>query len=264
MAPYIPSLATHSKRHAKHKTNQYTVWWRYNAVDFLQNHHKRHPIARPLGRDMGFLLWVQTYIHIPPQSPQWCVQYHIILDRVITALDCTSLESVMPPRLILNFQINLLHVCICIDLIVKTAATPALVSGWNVITTVGNVRCLSYPTAYLLPHECSGHFAGCMGVTSTETMWAGLRCRQLLMYLYIFTIYICDYMKHTLRLTSRKQQLLQWCNNGRDGFSNHQPHDCLRNRLIRHRSKKNIKAPRRCILWGEFTGDRWIARTKDQ
>ena len=34
---------------------------------------------------------------------------------------------------------------------------------------------------------------------------------------------------------------LQWRHNGRDGVSNHQPHDCLCNRLFRHRSKKTSK-----------------------
>ena len=29
--------------------------------------------------------------------------------------------------------------------------------------------------------------------------------------------------------------------NGRDGVSNHQPHDCLRNRLFGRRSKKSSK-----------------------
>ena len=28
--------------------------------------------------------------------------------------------------------------------------------------------------------------------------------------------------------------------------------------------KENIKAPRHWPLWGEFLGDRWIPRTKDQ
>ena len=32
---------------------------RYNAINFLQNIHKRHPIARPIGPGMGCLLWVQ-------------------------------------------------------------------------------------------------------------------------------------------------------------------------------------------------------------
>ena len=34
---------------------------------------------------------------------------------------------------------------------------------------------------------------------------------------------------------------LQWRLNERDGVSNHQPHDCLLNRLFRHRSKKASK-----------------------
>ena len=34
---------------------------------------------------------------------------------------------------------------------------------------------------------------------------------------------------------------LQWHHNGRDSVSNHQPHDCLLNRLFRRRSKKTSK-----------------------
>ena len=34
---------------------------------------------------------------------------------------------------------------------------------------------------------------------------------------------------------------LQWCHNGHDSVSNHQPHDCLLNRLFRRRSKKTSK-----------------------
>ena len=34
---------------------------------------------------------------------------------------------------------------------------------------------------------------------------------------------------------------LRWRHNGRDGVSNHQPHDCLLNRLFRRRSKKMSK-----------------------
>ena len=36
-------------------------------------------------------------------------------------------------------------------------------------------------------------------------------------------------------------QSLQWRHNGRDGVSNHQPHDCLLNLLFRRRSKKSSK-----------------------
>ena len=66
------------------------VRYRYNAVSFIQNHHKWHPIARPLGRGMGCLLCSQFIIDIQPQS----MQCHVILDRVIMAFDCT-LVSVM-------------------------------------------------------------------------------------------------------------------------------------------------------------------------
>ena len=50
---------------------------RYNAVNFLTNIHKRHPIARPLGRGNGCLLWIQHLIDILPQSlhkPNGCMQ----------------------------------------------------------------------------------------------------------------------------------------------------------------------------------------------
>ena len=39
----------------------------------------------------------------------------------------------------------------------------------------------------------------------------------------------------------RTVDTLQWRHNGRDSVSNHQPHDCLLNRLFRRRSKKTSK-----------------------
>ena len=55
---------------------------------------------------------------------------------------------------------------------------------------------------------------------------------------------------------------LQERHNERDSVSNHQPHDCLLNRLFKAQIKENIEAPRHWPLWEEFTGDRWIPRTK--
>ena len=66
----------------------YTVRCRYNAVNFLTNIHKRHPIARPLGRAMWRLLWIQHLIDILPQSLWLFMWYLTIFDRVITARDC--------------------------------------------------------------------------------------------------------------------------------------------------------------------------------
>ena len=71
------------------KHQQSTARCRYNAVNFLQNSHEKPPIARPVGRGMGCLLWVQPLLDILLQFLRWCVQYHVMLDRVIAALDCT-------------------------------------------------------------------------------------------------------------------------------------------------------------------------------
>ena len=57
---------------------------------------------------------------------------------------------------------------------------------------------------------------------------------------------------------------LQSRHNVCDGVSNHQPHDCILNCLYKAHIKENIKAPHHWPLWGEFTGDRWIPRTKGQ
>ena len=57
---------------------------------------------------------------------------------------------------------------------------------------------------------------------------------------------------------------LQWRHNERAGVSNHQPHDCLLNRLFKAQIKENIKASRHWPLCGEFTGHRRILRTKGQ
>ena len=48
--------------------------------------------------------------------------------------------------------------------------------------------------------------------------------------------------------TTEENFSLQWRHNGRDSVSNHQPHDCLLNRLLRR----------------IFTGDRWTPRRNGQ
>ena len=42
---------------------------------------------------------------------------------------------------------------------------------------------------------------------------------------------------------------LQWSHNGRDGASNHQPHDCLLKRLFRRKSKKTSKPASLAFVW---------------
>ena len=66
---------------------------RYYTVNFRQNIHNRHPIARPSGRGMGCLLWVWSLIQVLLLLLQWRGQYRDKLDRVITALDCICYEQ---------------------------------------------------------------------------------------------------------------------------------------------------------------------------
>ena len=70
----------------------HTVRCRYHVINFLKNINKRHPTARPLGRGMGCLLWIQHLIDIQPQVLKLWMQYVTILDRVIMALDCISIN----------------------------------------------------------------------------------------------------------------------------------------------------------------------------
>ena len=45
----------------------------------------------------------------------------------------------------------------------------------------------------------------------------------------------------SVMITLEVSPTLQWRHNGRDSVSNHQPHDCLLNRLFRRKSKKTSK-----------------------
>ena len=53
-----------------------------------------------------------------------------------------------------------------------------------------------------------------------------------------YTFQICDFIKANVSLSLKSSPLL-WRHNGRDGFSNHQPDDCLLNCTFRRRSKKH-------------------------
>ena len=60
-------------------------------------------------------------------------------------------------------------------------------------------------------------------------------------YLCIFYIsfILCPWLWTCLCLILKISLL--WCHNGRSSVSNHQPHDCLLNRLFRRRSKRTPK-----------------------
>ena len=65
-----------------------------------------------------------------------------------------------------------------------------------------------------------------------------------------------------------REIILRWRHNGRDSVSNHQPHDCLLNRLFRRRSKKTskLRVTRLCAgnspVTGEFPAQRGAVTRK--
>ena len=65
-------------------------------------------------------------------------------------------------------------------------------------------------------------------------------------------------------LYKRSTTALQWRHNGRDGVSNHQPHECLLNGLFRRRSKKTpkLRITGLCAVNSPVTGE--FPRTKGQ
>ena len=71
---------------------------------------------------------------------------------------------------------------------------------------------------------------------------------------------IISQLKWTIHAITLRTWMSYYSHNRRDGVSNHQPHDCLLNRLLGRRSKKT-KVPRHWLVCGEFTGDQWIPRT---
>ena len=75
-----------------------TVRCHYNAVNFLQNIHKRHNIAHPSGRGMGCLLWVQSLIDILPQFLQMmcAISCYVGLCYNVTLLYC-AFDVIWPP-----------------------------------------------------------------------------------------------------------------------------------------------------------------------
>ena len=76
--------------------------------------------------------------------------------------------------------------------------------------------CLTTPRHYL--NQCW------LAIGVSEILWYSSQCKW-----------------HGLSWSESGVHSLQWRHNGRDSFSNHQPRNCLLNRLIRCRSKKTSK-----------------------
>ena len=88
--------------------NHYTVRCHYNTVNFGMNHHKIHPIARPLGRDMGCNVWFDTWLIFCFHQ---CRLYGTALEWHSAVL-CVTLNLDLTHDWSLNFQGEILKIII--------------------------------------------------------------------------------------------------------------------------------------------------------
>ena len=134
----------------------------------------------------------------------------------------------------------------CDVIVMKTLQTPRAQWVWMALVTIGLVSIIMTNAAIelinlgsvsdqviLLPTNCwSCHEQNDICDTKHMVWWAFNPNQLKFHYTHIYVCYTGD--------------SLQRRNNERDGVSNHQPHDCLLNRLFR----ENIKAPRHWPLCG--------------
>ena len=85
-----------------------TVESHYNTFICSHNTHNRRPIARPWGRGMGLLLWVQILSHVAAFPCTCYTQYCLIFDLVISRVHCIVLSKgliiVLPLIGLLKYQ----------------------------------------------------------------------------------------------------------------------------------------------------------------
>ena len=92
--------------------------------------------------------------------------------------------------------------------------------------------------------KSQSHHQGANGLKTTQCKWLQIRDMKLvdvLMYLLICSIMLLLPIGHIDYIAFIFSSTLQWRHNEWDGVSNHQRHDCLLNRLFRHRSNKTSK-----------------------
>ena len=92
---------------------------------------------------------------------------------------------------------------------------------------------------------------------SSRTGWNPTRFSRVNVKCAVANYWLCTQasVHNTYHTVHPEKYALKWHHNGRDGVSNHQPHDCLLNRLCRRRSKKTSKLRFTRLCAGEF--NRW-------
>ena len=125
---------------------------RYNAVNFIKIIHKRHSIARPLGRGKECLLWIQHLIDVLPR--QLLLQYVIILDRVITALDYNGLKRLHHTHTPLDPIYRSSNLCIrCFEKTPHIVNNDVMCQQSNMFWEPKYMLLVAYITAYVVMYK---------------------------------------------------------------------------------------------------------------
>ena len=125
-----------------------TVRCRY--VNFHQNPFKRHPIARPSEQD----LWISLLTLFSPQSLLYHMQKHVMLDRVIMALDYIRYKTGLKlPKPFHCWHLIVLFLCI----------------SWNILTLAPYI-CRSVLVSLRLLPKLFGSFQQYRGGLDTHTV----------------------------------------------------------------------------------------------
>ena len=108
-----------------------------------------------------------------------------------------------------------------------------------------------YPTKFHAHHCCSIRYP------FQKLLWVrNTKIKVTLLLLVIQSRHKLANLRPELVLT-QEQYALQWLHNGCVGVSNHQPHECLLNRLFRRRSKKTstLRVTGLCVGNSPVTGE---------
>ena len=145
------------------------------------------------------------------------MQYYAELDRVITALDCISIMTLVL-QLWHVHELRFWPLCIYCELDLQFNGCCRM-----------EIRKINLNLAFIL----GGALIRCGA--SKRDYTADKNDHHIIQTKHNWVKNVCIIPGMYCKCS------LQWRHNGRDGVSNHQPHDCLLNRLFRRRSKKTSK-----------------------
>ena len=179
-----------------------------------------------------------TYNLSYPRQRQVCYKYHTI-DTYTINMKLLMIQNMDESRMVMRK--TSLNIVLCFDICRK------------------------------LPQQIKRRLTHCIVVTSCGSWSTFVKC-QAIIWTNVKLLSIWPIGTSFVELLNEIQTLhsiylkmsLHWRHNGPDSASNHQPHDCLLNRLFRRRSTKTSKLRVTGLCCGEFAWDRWIPLTDGQ